>query len=182
MFDCYLRIEVLPCEVKKRHKIKAESSIPRLDVTAQAGYYKPLEALKNDKGIIYFNLIETRGYINSTDIRRADVRLQCRDNIGKQSVNFSSIYLLDLNTENIIAYGNPPSAKTLKTGKQNPFFENREDGFLFLAKKDFSEIEILIVPNGKYIIQGLAKEISDGKMNDILKNLRSHAKPIFNYV
>ncbi|MDR1348370.1 MAG: hypothetical protein LBJ63_08120 [Prevotellaceae bacterium] len=184
----YLKTEQLPKEVKTRHKIKAEAKIPRLDVTAQAGYYKPLEALKNPKGMIYFNLMGTDGLINSTDRRRSDVWLQC------SAGNFSSIYTLDLKTENIVGYGNPADDKFFKpkrlnakdgTIKQverpNPFYEYNKDGFLFIAKPDFSELEIIIVPNGRYIIQSIGKEYADGKMDDVLTALRQAAQPIFHY-
>jgi hypothetical protein len=184
----YLKTEQLPKEVKTRHKIKAEAKIPRLDVTAQAGYYKPLEALKNHKGMIYLNLMGTDGLINSTDRRRADVWLQCR------AGNFSSIFTLDLGNENVIvAYGNPADEKYFKPQKvktkdgvktvprPNPFYENRADGFLFIAAPDYSKIEIIIVPNGRYHIQSICKEYADEKLNGILTVLRAAAQPIFQY-
>lgn len=176
MFSCYLKLEQLPKEVKAKHKIKLEASTPRLDVTAQFGYFKPLESLKNPKGMINFYLQGTDGMINSNDRRRADVWLQC-----KNSVNFSSIYTLDFGTDTIIGYGYPPDTKTLKGGKENVFFDNRTDGFLFLVNKEFSQVEILIVPNGKHIIQGVAKQLADGNMNEILQQFRVEAKPIFKY-
>jgi hypothetical protein len=177
MFDCYLRLEQLPAEIKSRHKIKLDAKTPRFDVTAQFGYFKPLEYLKNPKGMIILYLQATDGMINSIDRRRADVWLQC-----KNSVNFSSIYMLDLGTETVIGYGYPPDTKTLKGGKENVFFDNRADGYLFLANKDFSQIEILIIPNGKHIVQGVAKQLADGKLNEILQQFRAEAKPIFQYL
>jgi len=184
----YLKLEQLPKEEKARNGIKVDAKIPRLDVTAQSGYYAPMEAVKNKKGMIYFNLIETDGVIKSTDLRRSDVWLQC--SFG----NFSSIYMLDFDTENIVAYGNPADAKYFKpkrikntngTVKQverpNPFYEYRNDGFLFIAKPDFSILEIIIATNGRYSIQSMAKQYADGKFDDVLAALRGSAKPIFQY-
>ena len=71
-FTAYIRLEQLPDEVKKRHGGKAGAKIPRFDVTATAGYYKPLEAIKNGKGMVVAYLNETRGIIDSPDQRRAD--------------------------------------------------------------------------------------------------------------
>jgi len=185
----YLKAENLTKEVKTRHKIKPEPRIRRVDVVAQAGYYVPLAALKNPKGMIYFNILGTDGIINSTDRRRSDVWLQCA------GINFSSIYVLDLGVENeIIGHGNPPDVAHLKPKlvknkdgttttipRHNPFYEYRNDGFLFIAKPDFSALEIIVVPNGRYIIQSIAKQYADGQMNDILKVLRNAASPIFQY-
>jgi len=185
----YLKCENLKNEVKARHKIKTDAKIPRLDVTAQEGYYEPLQSLKNPKGMIYFNVLGTDGVINSSDRRRSDVWLQC------SAGNFSSFYMTDLGTETeFIGHGNPSGDEyfkpkrvkqtdgTYKTiERPNPFYKHRNDGFLFIAQPDFSAIEIVIVQNGKYIIQSECKKYADGQMNDILKTLRAEARPIFQY-
>jgi hypothetical protein len=84
--------------------------------------------------------------------------------------------------ETLIGYGEPPQTKELKDRKKgskpNPFFENREDGYLFLIAPDNNTIEILIVPNGRYVIQGVAKQLEDGQFNEALKQMRDTAKPM----
>ena len=72
IFSAYLKLEQLPDEVKSRNKIKLGAKVPRFDLTRLAGYYKPLESLKNKKGQIILYLNETRGIIDSPDQRRAD--------------------------------------------------------------------------------------------------------------
>ena len=89
LFSAYMKFEQLPDEVKTLHKIKTGAKIPRFDLTRLAGYYKPLESLKNKKGQIILYLNETRGIIDSPDQRRADRFL-----MGKDSLNFSSVFLL----------------------------------------------------------------------------------------
>jgi len=191
----YLKAETLTDEVKARHKITGVK-IPRLDVTAQAGYYEPLQSLKNPHGMLFFNVIGADGIINCTDRRRADVWLQC------SGINFSSVYLLDFGTENIIGYGNPSDVeyfkpKTVKNAdgtpkknadgttktkpRPNPFFKHRNDGFLFIAKPDFTVIEIVIVQNGRHYIQSEARRYADGQMIEVLETLRAAARPIFQY-
>ena len=186
----YLKCENLTKEVKTRNKIKADAKIPRVDVTAVAGYYEPLQSLKNPKGMIFFNVLGTDGVINDTDLRRADVWLQC------SAGNFSSVYMLtDLCKENeIIGYGNPSDVeyfkpKTVKCAdgttktkpRPNPFFKHRNDGFLFIAKPDFTVIEIVIVQNGRHYIQSEARRYADGQMIEVLETLRAAARPIFQY-
>jgi hypothetical protein len=186
----YLKAENLKSEVKAKHKIKVDCKIPRVDVAAQAGYYEPLQSLKNPKGMLYLNVIGADGIINSSDRRRSDVWLQC------SGINFSSVFILtDLCSDNeIIGYGNPGDCayfkpKTVKCAdgttktkeRPNPFYNYRNDGFLFIAKPDFTVIEIIIVQNGKYSILSEARRYASGQMNDALAALRTAARPIFQY-
>ena len=85
IFSAYIRLEQLPDEIKKRHGGKAGAKIPRFDVTATAGYYRPLEAIKNGKGMVIMYLNETRGIIDSPDQRRADRFLMANSAAEKQS-------------------------------------------------------------------------------------------------
>lgn len=181
MFVAYLKFEQLPDEVKTRHKIKVGAKIPRYDLTQLAGYYKPLESLKNDKGQIILYLIETRGIIDSSDSRRADRYLQ-----AKNSLNFSSVFLLDNSTPTnngcFVGYGNPNRDETYsKDKKPNPFFKCRNDGFVFQISKDWKTIEVLIVPDGCNTILGNAKALADGVYNEAIETMRATAKPFFNY-
>ena len=181
MFSAYIRLEQLPDDVKSRNKIKLGASIPRFDVTATAGYYKPLEKLKNLKGQIYLYLTETRGIINSPDQRRADRFL-----MAKNSINFSSVYLLEQPTDGsgfFVGFGNPNDKKTCGKGKkiENPFYDNRNDGFLFVISHDWKSIEVLVIPDGKFTIMGNAKQFADGCLNEAINTLRKEAKTFFQY-
>jgi hypothetical protein len=165
MFSCYL-------EMERRQSIKkdgTESKTPRYVVTAQAGYFKPLRSITNAKNeIVMYYQRNDKCNTNST----AETRLQC-----KGSVNFSSVYLENLKIgETIIGYGEPPQTKELKGGKQNPFFENRADGYLFIVTPDYNTIEILIVPQGRQLIRGYAAKLADGQLNEALNELRKSAK------
>jgi hypothetical protein len=102
----------------------------------------------------------------------AETRLQC-----KGSINFSSVYFENLKIgETLIGYGEPPQTKELKGGKQNPFFDNRADGYLFVVSSDLKTIEILIVPQGRQLIRGYAAKLADGQLNEPLTELRKSAK------
>jgi hypothetical protein len=163
--------------MERRQTIKkngTESITPRYVAIAQAGYFKPLNALKNAKNeIVMYYQRNDKCNPNSA----AETRLQC-----KGSVNFSSVYFLNINTtETLIGYGEPPQTKELKNGKAtkpNPFFDNRADGYLFIVPPDNKTIEILIVPNGRSLIQGYLKALADGQYTGTLNELRKQAKPI----
>jgi hypothetical protein len=165
--------------MERRQRLKkdgTESKTPRYAATAQAGYFKPLNALKNAKSeIIMYYQRNDKCNPNST----AETRLQC-----KGSVNFSSVYLENLKIgETLIGYGEPPQTKELggKKKQQNPFFDNRQDGFLFILAPDLQTIEILIVPNGRALIRGYAAKLADGQLTNILNELRQSAKSEFPY-
>ena len=167
MFSCYLKME-------RRQSLKkdgTESKTPRYIVTAQAGYFKPLQAITNAKNeiVMYYQRNE-KCNPNST----AETRLQC-----KGSVNFSSVYLENLKIgETLIGYGEPPQTAELggKKKQQNPFFDNRADGYLFAVSPDLTTIEILIVPQGRQLIRGYAAKLADGQLNEALNELRKAAK------
>ena len=165
MFSCYLKME-------RRQTLKkdgTESKTPRYEVTAQAGYFKPLNEIRNAKNeiVMYYQRNE-KCNPNST----AETRLQC-----KGSINFSSVYLENLKIgETLIGYGEPPQVKELKGGKQNPFSDNRADGYLFVISPDLKTIEILIVPQGRQLIRGYAQKLADGQLNEALNELRKSAK------
>ena len=165
MFSCYLKLE----RRQSTKKDGTKSKTPRYEVTAQAGYFKPLQSIKNAKNeIVMYYQRNDKCNPNS----KAETRLQC-----KGSVNFSSVYLDNLKIgEMLIGYGEPPQAKELKGEKQNPFFDNRADGYLFILSSDLQTIEILIIPNGRQLIKGYAKMLSDGRLNEALNELRNLAK------
>lgn len=181
IFSAYLRLEQLPDEIKTANKIKLGAKVPRYDVTHIAGYYKPLESLKNRKGQIVFYLNETRGVINSPDNRRADRFLMAKD-----SLNFSSIYLLNNSAPNtdgkLIGHGTPNRQKTFGRKKiTNPFYECKDDGFLFVISPDWRVIEVLIIPDGGNTILGNAQALFDGVYNKALETIRATAKTFFQY-
>jgi hypothetical protein len=165
MFSCYLKLE-------RHQRIKkdgTEFKTPRYVVAAQAGYFKPLGALKNAQNeIVMYYRRNDKCNKNST----AETSLQC-----KGSINFSSVYLHDLKVgETLIGYGEPPEATELAGNKQNPFYESRADGYLFILAPDLKTIEILIVPLGRQLIRGYAAKLADGQLNEALNELRKSAK------
>ena len=179
IFSAYMKFEQLPDDVKKRNYIKVGAKVPRLDLTRLAGYYKPLQSLTNKNGQIYLYIQEAKDRINSPDERRAERYLQ-----GKDSLNFSSVYLLQHPDPEspFIGYGNPDRSKTFsKNHKPNPFYDNRDDGFLFLIAPDWKTVEILVVTNGYNTIQGNAKGLADGVYNEALETMRAAAKTFYPY-
>lgn len=179
MFSAYLCLEQLPDEVKVQHHIKVGGAVPRYDLTRFTGCLPGLEALTNKKGQVVMYLQSTRGLINSPDGRRADCFL-----MAKGSLNFSSLYLLARpdTTAPFVGFGNPMSAKTYGAeAKQNPFYECRNDGYIFIVSPDWRKIEILIVPNGKFTIIGQATMVQRGELQEALDAVRTASATFYPY-
>lgn len=182
MFSAYFKFEQLADDVKARHKIKLDAKQPRFDLIATSGQYPPFDSLKNNKGMLYLYLIETRGIIDSTDQRRADRMLQGRR--GKDTINVTSLFLLDYPTtegEPMIGYGNPNGNPRLKNGNPNPFVGYGNDGFLLIVSPDWMNIELFVVPDGLNTILANARAMADGMYNVIVDATRAAAKPFFEY-
>lgn len=181
VFRGYYRFQQLPIEIKERNKIKANGKTPRYDCVSKAGCYEPLEMLTSKAGLLYAYLSETRGVINSPDNRRADRFLHTSD-----SLNISSVYLLSepVGGLGFVGYGNPDPNKTYggKNKKPNPFFNWRNDGFLFVVSSDWQYIEMLILPNGRYTLESNAKRLKDGYFDEMLATFRNIAQPFFDYL
>ena len=178
MFSCYLKLE----RSQSLKKDGTESKTPRYVITTQAGYFKPLQSIKNPKGeIVMFWQRNEKCNPNS----KSETRLQCQLK-GYGSLNFSSVYLENMKIgEMLIGYGEPDSKETLskkdkKTGKvkeaHNPFYENRADGYLFIIVPDEKTIEILVVPQGRQLIRGYVQKLADRQLNEALNELRKSAK------
>lgn len=181
----YYKFEQLADNVKEANGIKVGAKTPRYDCVAVAGYYNPLDNLKS-KGRLYMYLQNTMGIINATLERRAERYLQTSN-----SLNFSSIYLLDnmieAERENLfVGFGNPNRNKIAR-GKENPFYEYRDDGYLFFVSPDWQRIEIVIYQSDKgqcfcNTIQSEAKKMLDKEYFQQVEKLRNTATIFYDYL
>lgn len=169
----YLKVVVIDNDdVKRRNNIKIDAKNLRYDLIRYDGYSKGVETLTTAKGLFYLSLLDNRGIVKGHEERMAEKRLQ-----APKSVNFSSIYLTDKMTSDglMIAFGNPPSSRTYggKTPKENPFYDERNDGFVFLISPDWKWMEIVIVKDGEPCVQAYCQKFADGKLDDFLTRVRN---------
>ena len=99
---------------------------------------------------------------------------------NKQRLEFSSIYIDDLDCPEI-GYGYPNANRLLSNGSQNPLFKFSNDGYLFLINKDYSEMELLIIPDGRNLISSYYQKMIDGGFDDEVRQLRQQAKVFYQY-
>ena len=179
MFSAYLCLEQLPDAVKSQHHIKTGGAVPRFDLTKMAGSLPGLDALTNRKGMVVMYLQRAMGIINASDGRRADCFL-----MAKNSLNFSSLYLLNRSNEraHFVGFGNPMSAETYgKDNKPNPFYQSRNDGYIFIISPDWKKIEVFVVPNGKFVILGEASMVQKNMLDEAIQSIRQHACTFYPY-
>ena len=150
---------------------------PKYTIAAQAGYYPPMEQLKGRDGQISVNLMEK--------LREGDnvpsMRLQ-----AKNSLNFTGLkeYFKDGKLSGY-AYGYPLDKLTYsKDEKPNPFYEYKQDGFLFLIHQDDkvpenqipTSIELVVLEGAKILISAYCKQLVMGGFDDALEALRKQAE------
>ena len=150
---------------------------PKYTITAQAGYYPPMELLRGRDGQISMNLMEK--------LKEGDnvpsMRLQ-----AKNSLNFTGLkdYFKDGKLSGF-AYGYPLDKKIYsKDEKPNPFFDYKQDGFLFLIEQDEKDptnltptsIELVVLEGAKVLISAYSKQLVMGGFDEDLQALREQAQ------
>ena len=150
---------------------------PKYTITAQAGYYPPMELLRGRDGQISMNLMEK--------LKEGDnvpsMRLQ-----SKNSLNFTGLkeYFQDGKLSGF-AYGYPLDKPTYsKDEKPNPFFDYKQDGFLFLIEQDEKDptnltptsIELVVLEGAKVLISAYCKQLVMGGFDEVLQALREQAQ------
>ncbi len=146
---------------------------PKYKVEEVCGYYPPMDTLKGRDGNIYFYLSEKL----KDGVNVPSMRLQS----CKNGLNFTGLkdYFVDGGKLSGVAYGYPSDKETFgdKKKKPNPFFDYKDDGYLFLIKTEAnnvlpSEIELLVLDSAKPMISAYCKMLLMGGFDEVLVNLR----------
>ncbi len=176
----YLCMEQLP-ELKNvtRKGITTARKQPRYDLVAFAGYWDALDKLKNHKGQLFFNLIPTdKNEYRKQDGTTPEYYLQCTPARSK-AINFSGIrFQYEDGRTTIFASGEPSDREKLKGGVPNPMYGQRNDAFLFILSKDMERLEVLVIENGRLLIDAYRKQLSMGGLDDVVNALRGQAKRV----
>ena len=151
---------------------------PKYTIIEAAGYYPPMQELVGRDGKISFNLLEQEREDKSST---PPMKLQ-----AKNSLNFTG--LKDFWVEGKMsgfAYGYPNSKPTYSSkAKPNPFFQYKDDGFLFLLEQDEKDpsnvtptsIELVVLEGAKVLISAYCKQLVMGGFDEALKLLRMQAQ------
>lgn len=175
MIATYHKLVSLPDEIRAKNKIKSKARLDCISYTdLQSGGYKGLTIFVNHKGQLFFYKTPAREFVNADSKRVAEWSLTWG------SLNFSSIYCEDLDFPQY-GYGYPNAKRFLSNGKENPLFTFRNDAYLFIMNKDYSQIELLIIPDGRNLVSGYYQRLIDDGLNDEIEYLRNEAKSFYDY-
>lgn len=153
---------------------------PKYAITAQAGFYPPMEQLKGRNGLVSMYLMEKLKEGENIP----SMRLQAKD-----SLNFTGLkeFFVDGKLSGF-AYGYPLSDKTYSAKKKtNPFYEYKDDGYLFIVHQDKNAntapeqirptiIELVVLEGAKVLISSYCKQLMMGGFDEAIKSLREQAK------
>ncbi len=150
---------------------------PKYTIVKQAGYYPPMDELKGKDGLISMNLMEKLKEGNNVP----SMRLQ-----AKNSLNFTGLKeYFDNGKLSGFAYGYPFDKETYsKDNKKNPFFDYKQDGFLFRICQDEqnptnlipTHIEMVVLEGARTLASAYCKQLKMGGFDEILNNLRKQAQ------
>ncbi len=175
MIGAYYKLVALPEEVRALYKIKSKLRLDCVSNFCQSKIeYEGLTNFVNSKKQLYFYKSPARDFVNTESKRIAEWSLT------NNSLNLSSIYIEDIDCPQF-GYGYPNAKRLLSNGQNNPQFDFRNDGYLFILNKDYSQIEILVIPDGRNLISSYYQLLIDGGLDEEIKELRKAAKPFFNY-
>lgn len=156
---------------------------PKYTITAQAGYYPPMDEIIGRDGKISMYLQVSKDSGSKKDNAPA-MKLQ-----AKNSLNFTGLKDFFVNGRlSGFAYGYPLEAKTYSSKqKPNPFFAYKDDGFLFIIHQDQTAatepgkikpscIELIVLDGAKVLISSYCKMLQMGGFDEALKSLREQAR------
>ena len=156
---------------------------PKYVIKTQAGYYPPMDKIAGRDRKVSMFLLASRDSGSKKENAPA-MKLQAKD-----SLNFTGLkdYFVDGKLSGY-AYGYPLEAETYsKEKKPNPFFEYKDDGFLFMIHHDDTAsteaerlkpscIELIVLEGAKVLIPDYCKQLIMGGFDDVLRALREQAK------
>lgn len=158
---------------------------PKYVVTAQAGYYPAMEKIRGRNGLISLYLMEKL----KEGANVPSMRLQAKD-----SLNFTGLkeYFADGKLSGF-AYGYPLPDKTYSSKmKENPFYDFKNDGYLFIIHQDKNAntatepirptiIELIVLDGAKVLISSYCKQLIMGGFDEALNSLRKQANQVMAY-
>lgn len=155
---------------------------PKYIITKEAGYYEPMEQIKGRNGLVSMYLMEKL----NEGANVPSMRLQ-----AKNSLNFTGLkdYFVDGKLSGF-AYGYPLADEYYSSKKiENPFYQYRNDGFLFIIHQDQTAatapelirpvfIELIVLDGAKVLIPSYCKQLMMGGFDEAVNQLRKQAKDL----
>lgn len=159
--------------------LNPQTTTPKYVLTKESGYYPVIENLKGrDKKISLF-LMESTKSGSKDSITTPPMKLQAKGSLNLTGLKY---YFIEGKLSGY-ACGNPYHKETYRCNgkdKTNPFYENRNDGFLFIFKNESgnpvpSSFEMIVLSNARPVIASYLQMLRVGGFNDVLESMRTQA-------
>ena len=163
-----------------------DNKTPSYVMTKRFGEYEPIEYLKPSRGKYRGKV---RFYLNAHDKRTSNLKESTPPMFlqGIKSFNFTGLkHLYEGGKLSGVAYGYPSEQNTYGAveAHKNPFFENKEDCFLFKVYQDGQQtdasgkiipcsFELIVLDGCKQMGADFCKVLKMGGYDDVLKDLRT---------
>lgn len=170
----YYRLQKLSDEVKQNHKIRSKDRFDCTEFTDETSGYEGLKSFVNRKGQMFFYLTPARQFVTGQAKRVPEWSLT------QSSLNLTSLYIEDFSNPQV-AFGYPNASQKLSNGSENPLYEYRSDGYLFILSDALEQIEMLVLPEQRNLISSWYQLLIDGELEEDISRLRQNAKPFFEY-
>ena len=169
----------------KMEDCTGSGKIPKYVITTEAGYYPPMEKITGRDGKVSMYLQVSKDSGSKKD-NAPSMKLQ-----AKNSLNFTGLkdYFIDGKLSGY-AYVYPLTSKAYGSKQNsNPFFEYKDDGFLFIIHQDKTAttakdqikpniIELIVLEGAKVLISSYCKQLMMGGFDEAIKALREQAKRV----
>lgn len=183
----YFKFIVLPDEVKRSHKIELNPKNTRLDCILSfnpinwKGFDFCLPQRGNTKDMLSFTVRPANYDPKVPRMRRAKYQLQ--KSVKGKTYNITSIFYEYSPGVKQLAFGNLPDKKTLGVEQKvaNTFYTFRNDLFLMIIERDYSELELLIIPEGDQNQDQHLRNLISGEYDEVLSDCRQQSKLFYNY-
>lgn len=174
------KFKTLSDEIRKANSIRSKERLDCILYTNKSDNHRGLSCLFNHKKQFFLYKTPARNFVDADSKRVAEWSLIGRSNLTGSSINLSSLYQEDMDYPQF-AYGYPNSKRELTNGSINPFYKYRYDGYLFIVNRELSEVELLIIHDGRNLISSYYQLIIDGELDEEIKQLRADYKLFFDY-
>ena len=169
----YYRFEVLAEELRTLNGFKSPN---RYDCTAahNPAAHGLLPLFQRKTGMLFFYLIPTRELVKADSRRRATYAL----GDGKQ--NLTSLFFEHPKFSHY-SYGYCNGKERLSDGSPNPAAPYKHDALLMVCDWQQQVIELLVIQDGKPLMENLYNLLIDGEFEEELTRLRQVATPYYLY-
>lgn len=167
----YFKLQRLSKEVKALNGIKDTNKLHCVKCNGNPEALKPFELKRSP--ILSFQLMDNE---NGKGIK-AELSRKAKYRLVNNNLNLSSIFIEE---SSCYGFGYPNISIYLSNGKPNPL-RGSKDIYLFIFNSDYSEIEIIVIPDGKGNQEYYFDELCKGNLDEFIKELRENAEPYFPY-